>query len=448
MKLQGTMEIKDNVLHIGGVNTLDLVKKYKTPLYVFDEELIRNKCREYIKSFKVKENGNKVAYAGKAFLTKYMCKLVCEEGLCLDVVSGGELYTAYKAGMPMENILFHGNNKTVDEVKLGIELGVGRFVVDNFYELDLIEKFCLENNKTQKIYFRVTPGIDAHTHKYIRTGQIDSKFGFALINGDFYKAVEKVKQYKNIELVGIHAHIGSQIFEIKPFLDEVEIMLKLLKEVNENNDDINLTEVDLGGGIGVYYTEEDKPKTISEFCEAIINKADEVCEELNIKRPTLLIEPGRSLVANAGSTIYTVGSIKEIKNVRTYVSVDGGMTDNLDSLFYSSSWPGMTDNIRPSLYQADYECGIVNKINKTGHNHKVTIAGKCCESGDILISDTEIGDINSGDILITTTTGAYGYSMASNYNKIPKNPVVFVQNGEDKLACKRQSYEDLLALEV
>ena len=432
MKLQGTMEIKDNVLHIGGVNTLDLVKKYKTPLYVFDEELIRSKCREYIKSFKVKENGNKVAYAGKAFLTKYMCKIVCEEGLCLDVVSGGELYTAYKAGMPMENILFHGNNKTVDEVKLGIELGVGRFVVDNFYELDLIEKFCLENNKTQKIYFRVTPGIDAHTHKYIRTGQIDSKFGFALINGDFYKAVEKVKQYKNIELVGIHAHIGSQIFEIKPFLDEVEIMLKLLKEVNENNDNINLTEVDLGGGIGVYYTEEDKPKTISEFCEAIINKADEVCEELNIKRPTLLIEPGRSLVANAGSTIYTVGSIKEIKNVRTYVSVDGGMTDN----------------IRPSLYQADYECGIVNKINKTGHNHKVTIAGKCCESGDILISDTEIGDINSGDILITTTTGAYGYSMASNYNKIPKNPVVFVQNGEDKLACKRQSYEDLLALEV
>ena len=432
MKLQGTMEIKDNVLHIGGVNTLDLVKKYKTPLYVFDEELIRSKCREYIKSFKLKENGNKVAYAGKAFLTKYMCKLVCEEGLCLDVVSGGELYTAYKAGMPMENILFHGNNKTVDEVKLGIELGVGRFVVDNFYELDLIERFCLENNKTQKIYFRVTPGIDAHTHKYIRTGQIDSKFGFALINGDFYKAVEKVKQYKNIELVGIHAHIGSQIFEIKPFLDEVEIMLKLLKEVNENNDDINLTEVDLGGGIGVYYTEEDKPKTISEFCEAIINKADEVCEELNIKRPTLLIEPGRSLVANAGSTIYTVGSIKEIKNVRTYVSVDGGMTDN----------------IRPSLYQADYECGIVNKINKTGHNHKVTIAGKCCESGDILISDTEIGDINSGDILITTTTGAYGYSMASNYNKIPKNPVVFVQNGEDKLACKRQSYEDLLALEV
>ena len=432
MKLHGSMEIKNDDLYIGGVKTLDLVEKYKTPLYVFDEELIRNNCKEYVKSFKVNENGNKVAYAGKAFLTKYMCKIVKEEGLFLDVVSGGELYTAYKAGMPMENILFHGNNKTVDEVKLGIELGVGRFVVDNFYELDLIEKFCLENNKTQKIYFRVTPGIDAHTHDYIKTGQIDSKFGFALVNGDFYKAVEKVKQYKNIELVGIHAHIGSQIFEIEPYLDEVEIMLGLVKEVNEKNDDINLTEVDLGGGVGVYYTKEDKPKSISEFCEAIINKTDEVCKKLNIKVPTLLIEPGRSLVANAGSTIYTVGAIKEIKDVRTYVSVDGGMTDN----------------IRPSLYQAGYECAIVNKINQTGHNHKVTIAGKCCESGDILISDTEVGDIESGDILITTTTGAYGYAMASNYNKIPKNPVVFVKDGEDILSCKRQSYEDLLSLEV
>lgn len=432
MKLHGTMQIKDDVLHIGGVSTMDLVDKYQTPLYVFDEELIRNNCREYISSFKVKENGNKIAYAGKAFLTKYMCNIVKEEGLCLDVVSGGELYTAHKAGIPMENILFHGNNKTVEEVKLGIDLGVGRFVVDNFYELDLIEKFCLEKNKIQKIYFRVTPGIDAHTHDYIKTGQIDSKFGFALVNGDFYKAIEKVKEYKNIELVGIHAHIGSQIFEIAPFLDEVEVMLNLLKEVNEKNDDINLTEVDLGGGIGVYYTKDDKPKAISEFCEAIITKAEETCEKLNIKMPTLLIEPGRSLVANAGSTIYTVGSIKEIKGVRIYVSVDGGMTDN----------------IRPSLYQAGYECSIVNKINKTGKTNNVTIAGKCCESGDILISNTDIGEIESGDILITTSTGAYGYAMASNYNKIPKNPVVFVKDGKDILSCRRQSFEDLLSLEV
>lgn len=432
MKLHGTMQVIDNTLYIGGKNILELAKKYRTPLYVFDEELIRQNCRDYKKYFKVKENKNKVAYAGKAFLTKYMCRIIKEEEMYLDVVSGGELYTAYKSEIPMENILFHGNNKTLDEVQLGVKLGVGRFVVDNFYELDLIERMCLKYNTTQKIYFRVTPGIDAHTHDYIRTGQIDSKFGFALTNGDLFDAIEKVKQYKNIKLVGLHAHIGSQIFEIQPYLDEVEIMMKLLKQVNEKNDDIKLEEIDLGGGIGVYYTKEDKPKTTEEFCTAIINKADEVCKKLNIKCPTLLIEPGRSLVANAGSTIYTVGSIKEIKDIRTYVSVDGGMTDN----------------IRPSLYQAGYECAVVNKINSNGNNHNVTIAGKCCESGDILISNTNVTDIESGDILITASTGAYGYSMASNYNKIPKNPVVFVRDGHDYLSCKRQSYEDLLALEV
>ena len=240
-----------------------------------------------------------------------------------------------------------------------------------------------------------------------------------------------MKDYKNVNLMGIHAHIGSQIFEVSPYEEEVDIMLNLVKKLKEDYN-VEIKEVDFGGGIGVYYTENDRPKSIKEFCEKIIKKCDEKCQELNIKVPTLILEPGRSLVANAGSTLYSIGSIKEIKDVRTYVSVD----------------LGIPHIIKKKLYQADYECGIVNKINKTGHNHKVTIAGKCCESGDILISDTEIGDINSGDILITTTTGAYGYSMASNYNKIPKNPVVFVQNGEDKLACKRQSYEDLLALEV
>lgn len=431
MKLHGTMEIKNNTLYIGNVNTMDIANKYKTPLYVFDEELIRNNCKEYVRHFKVKENNNRVAYAGKAFLPKYMCKLIDEEGLYLDVVSGGELYTAHKANFPMERVLFHGNNKTLEEIKMGIEYGVGRFVVDNFYELDLLEKFCGEKNIIQDIYYRVTPGIDAHTHKYIRTGQIDSKFGFALTNGDFYLAVEKLKEYKNVRLVGIHAHIGSQIFQVEPFEEEVDVMLNLVKELKDKYD-IEIKEVDFGGGIGVYYTEQDTPKSIEEFCNAIINKCEEKCNKLNIKIPTLVIEPGRSLVANAGSTLYSIGSIKEIKDVRTYVSVDGGMTDN----------------IRPSLYQAGYECAIVNKINKIGNNHKVTIAGKCCESGDILISDTEVGDIESGDILITTNTGAYGYSMASNYNKIPKNPVVFVKDGKDKLSCKRQSYEDLLALEV
>ena len=431
MKLHGTMEIKNNTLYIGNVNTMDIANKYKTPLYVFDEELIRNNCKEYVRHFKVKENNNRVAYAGKAFLPKYMCKLIDEEGLYLDVVSGGELYTAHKANFPMERVLFHGNNKTLEEIKMGIEYGVGRFVVDNFYELDLLEKFCGEKNIIQDIYYRVTPGIDAHTHKYIRTGQIDSKFGFALTNGDFYLAVEKLKEYKNVRLVGIHAHIGSQIFQVEPFEEEVDVMLNLVKELKDKYD-IEINEVDFGGGIGVYYTEQDTPKSIEEFCNAIINKCEEKCNKLNIKIPTLVIEPGRSLVANAGSTLYSIGSIKEIKDVRTYVSVDGGMTDN----------------IRPSLYQAGYECAIVNKMNNDTSNHKVTIAGKCCESGDILISSTDIFNIETGDILITTSTGAYGYSMASNYNKIPKNPVVFISNGEDKLVCKRQSYEDLLSLEI
>lgn len=430
MKLHGSMTVENNTLSIGGVSCLDLAQKYSTPLYVFDEELIRNNCREYVNYFKVNENKNKVSYAGKAFLPIYMCKLINEENLCLDVVSGGELYTAYKAGFPMENILFHGNNKTIDEIKLGIDLGVGRFVVDNFYELDLIEKICIENNKTQKIYFRITPGIEAHTHDYIKTGQIDSKFGFTLTNGELYDAIKKILNYKNIKLVGLHAHIGSQIFDIEPFLDEVDIMLNLVKEIKEKYN-VDLTEIDLGGGIGVYYSKNDKPKTIKDFCEAIISKADETCKKLNIEPPTLIIEPGRSIIANAGSTLYTVGSIKDIKDIRTYVSVDGGMTDN----------------IRPSLYQAKYECSVVNKIgNNKGNN--VTIAGKCCESGDILIGDIDIMKIESGDILITTSTGAYGYSMSSNYNKIPKAAVVSVINGEEKLICKRQSYEDLLLLEM
>ena len=430
MKLQGTMSVRENKLYIGGVSCKELKQKYQTPLYVFDEELVRNNCREYIKYFKVNEKNNRVAYAGKAFLPMYMCQLINEEGLYLDVVSGGELYTAYKANFPMEKILFHGNNKTVEEVQMGIELGVGRFVVDNYYELDLLERICEEKNTKQAVYFRITPGIEAHTHNYIQTGQIDSKFGFTLSNGDLHNALENLKNYKNIELVGIHAHIGSQIFDVEPYLDEVKIMMNLVKEIRDIHG-IDIKEVDLGGGVGVYYTEEDEPRTIKEFCEEIIGKSEQVCKEIGIEVPTLIIEPGRSIVANGGSTIYTVGSIKDIKDVRTYVSVDGGMTDN----------------IRPSLYQAGYECAIANKMGKEKKN-QVTIAGKCCESGDILITDANVMDIETGDIVIIASTGAYGYSMASNYNKIIKPAVVSVQNGESKLICKRESYEDLLKLEL
>ena len=247
MKLHGTMEIKGDILYIGGVNTLDLVEKYSTPLYVYDEELLRNNCKKYIESFRVKEHNNKVAYAGKAFLTKYMCEIIKEEGMYLDVVSGGELYTAHSVNLQMERVLFHGNNKTLDEIQMGVDFGVGIFVVDNFYELDMLEKICEEKGKVQDIYFRVTPGIDAHTHDYIKTGQIDSKFGFALTNGDFYTAVEKLENYKNVKLMGIHAHIGSQIFKVEPFEEEVDVMLNLVKELKEKHN-IEIKEVDFGGG--------------------------------------------------------------------------------------------------------------------------------------------------------------------------------------------------------
>ncbi|WP_042273910.1 diaminopimelate decarboxylase [[Clostridium] dakarense] len=430
MKLHGTMSVKNNQLYIGNVSCSELREKYLTPLYVLDEELVRDNCKEFVKHFRVEEDENRVAYAGKAFLPMYMCNIINEEKMYLDVVSGGELYTAHKSNFPMEKILFHGSNKTMDEVEMGINLGVGRFVVDNFYELDLIEKICNRKNKKQKIYFRITPGIEAHTHNYIKTGQIDSKFGFTLENGDLDRAIKEVKKYNNIELVGIHAHIGSQIFDIDPYLDEVVIMMNLVKSIKEKHD-IEIKEVDLGGGIGAYYTKEDNVKTIKEYCEAIINKSKEVCRKIGINLPILVIEPGRSIVANAGSTLYTVGAIKNIKGVRTYVSVDGGMTDN----------------IRPSLYQAKYECSIASKMCDDKVN-RVTIAGKCCESGDILISDVNIMDIETLDILVVPSTGAYSYSMASNYNKIPKPAVVSVSNGNSRLICKRQSYEELLELEM
>lgn len=423
MKLFGSMSVRDNELYIGGVSSSNLAKEYGTPLYVIDEELLRNNCKGYCESFK--KNKNEVAYAGKAFLTIAMCQIINDEGLNLDVVSGGELYTAYKANFPMEKILFHGNNKTIDEIKMGVSLGVGRFVVDNFYEIEKINEIAAKENIVQKILLRITPGIEAHTHEYIKTGQIDSKFGFTLSNGDALDAVKEAIKFKNIELVGLHAHIGSQIFEINPYLEEVDTMLNFIKQIRDEIE-YEINELDLGGGFGIYYTKEDKPKTTEEFCSAILAQADKKSTELGINLPKLIIEPGRSIIGNAGTTLYTIGSIKDIPGIRKYISVDGGMTDN----------------IRPSLYNAEYECSIANKFNAS--KEKVTISGKCCESGDILLTDVEISEAKSGDLLVVPTTGAYGYSMSSNYNKIPKPAVVLVKNGTSKLICKRESYEDVI----
>ena len=430
MKLFGAMEIESNELCIGGISCSDLVKEFGSPLYVMDENLLISTCKSYYDNFKCKENHNRVAYAGKAFLTKAMCKLVNEQGLYLDVVSGGELFTAYKAGFPLNKVYFHGNNKSRGEIELGVKLGVGRFVVDNLDEMKMLNEEAGKNNIKQDIYLRLTPGIEAHTHDYIKTGQIDSKFGFAPVGETIMNAVKLALDCENLNLKGLHCHIGSQIFETEPYKDAVEIMMNFMKEIKDQTGHI-IPELDLGGGFGIHYTDEDKAREPKEYCEVILNKVDEVCSRLNIERPILTIEPGRSIVGNAGITLYTIGAIKNIEGVRTYVSVDGGMTDN----------------IRPALYGAKYEMAIANKIDEKA-NTRVAIAGKCCESGDIFIEDICIQKPEIGDILAVFSTGAYGFSMSSNYNKNPKAPVVFIKDGVVRLVSKRQSYEELLELEV
>lgn len=426
MKLFGSMKVEGNELYVGGVKASALSKEYGTPLYVIDEELVRSNCRRYYNAMKCEERGNRVTYAGKAFINMSMCNLVNEENLYLDVVSGGELYTAYKAGFPLERIYFHGNNKSDYEIDLGVRLGIGRFIVDNIHELEVLNSIAQEYGRVQKVYLRITPGVEAHTHEYIKTGQLDSKFGFPVIGDTVYDAIKRAMELEYIELNGLHCHIGSQIFDLEPFEDTTEIMLNLINDIKETLG-YEIKELDLGGGFGIYYTEGDKPKEIEEYCSVIINKADEICRKLNMNVPILSIEPGRSIVGNAGLTLYTVGAIKEIPNIRKYVSVDGGMSDN----------------IRPALYSANYESLIANRVFDNS-KEIVTVAGKCCESGDVLLNSIEMPRMETGDILAIMSTGAYGHSMANNYNRIPKAAVVSVSNGISKVICKRETYEDLL----
>ncbi|MBT9830552.1 diaminopimelate decarboxylase [Clostridium baratii] len=430
MKLFGTMKTEENSLVVGGIKATKLVEQYGTPLYVMDEEFLRNNCRKYYSSFKCGSRGNKVAYAGKAFLTLAMCNLINEEGLYLDLVSGGELYTAYKAGFPLDKVLFHGNNKTLEEIDMGVRLGVGTFVVDNLYEIEQLNQRAKEQDRVQNIYLRITPGIEAHTHEYIKTGQIDSKFGFAPVGDNIINAINRAIKLENVNLRGLHCHIGSQIFEIEPYEEAAEVMIKLMKRIEDKTGYL-IEELDLGGGFGIYYSKDDSPKETKEYCEAILNKVDNVCKEVDLKRPILVIEPGRSIVGNTGLTLYTIGSIKNIPSIRKYVSVDGGMTDN----------------IRPALYNAQYECIVANRVIYES-KEKVTISGKCCESGDILLEGIKIPSVLSGDLLAVMSTGAYGYSMANNYNKIPRPAVVMVKDGESRVICKRESYEDMIRNEV
>ena len=419
--------IEGNVLTIGGVKTEDLVKEYATPLYVLDENKIRQNCAQYVTSMEKYYGGNgRVLFASKAMCISELCRIVNDEKLGLDVVSGGEMYTAYKAGFPMDKVYFHGNNKTVDEIKMALDFGVGRFVVDNENELMLLGKLAKEKDVTANVLFRIKPGIDAHTHDFVRTGQIDSKFGVALETGEALDIVRKAIATENINYCGVHCHIASQVFETEPFCEAAEVMMNFIKEIKDVCG-VDTDELNLGGGFGVAYTEEDTPIEYDKYMEAVSNVIHEKARELGVKLPFILMEPGRSIVADAGITLYTIGNVKVIPNIRTYVSVDGGMADNP----------------RYIMYQAEYTFQIANKANEE-KTEVVTIAGKCCESGDLLGEHVKLQKAEIGDTLAVLTTGAYNYSMASHYNRIPNPAVVMVRDGKSRLVVKRETYDDII----
>ena len=418
-------------LTLGGVDTVELAKTYGTPLYVMDENDIRNSCRQFQNAFEKYYGGNaKVYFASKAFSCKEMYRIVDSESLCADVVSGGELYTALSAGFPAEKIGFHGNNKTPDELSFALDSNVGRIIVDNIFELHTLDALAKEKGKVQKILLRIKPGIDCHTHDYIKTGQIDCKFGFALENGETFEAIGEAIKMENIELVGIHCHIGSQIFETQPFVDAADIMVALAKNTKESFGK-TLTEINFGGGYGVKYLETDKPVPKDESIRLLCEAVKEACIKHDFPLPALSIEPGRSIVGDANLTLYKVGVVKTIKDVRTYVSVDGGMSDNP----------------RYALYGAEYEAIVANKADKP-RDFTATIAGKCCESGDLIQEHTKIQTPEVGDTLAVLTTGAYNYSMASNYNRIPRPAAVMIKDGTPRLIIERETYEDLIRKDI
>ncbi len=418
-------------LTVGGVDAVELVKEFGTPLYVMDERTIRGHCRTFQKSIEDNYGGNGLTvYASKAFNCKEMCRIIKDEGLGLDVVSGGELYTALSVDFPPEKIVFHGNNKTEEEIKTALEAGVGRIVVDNLFELRTIEQMAQRLNKNAGVMIRIKPGIDAHTHNFIRTGQIDSKFGFALETGEAFGAVKEVLEQKNVTLKGIHCHIGSQIFEIEPFKAAAEVMLGFMAKVKEELS-YEIKELNLGGGFGIRYLIDDDAKLYKTFMEQVSITVKETCKRLGLNIPFIMIEPGRAIVGPAGTTLYTVGAVKTIPGIRNYVSVDGGMTDNP----------------RYILYQSEYSIAVANKIDKPA-DYVATVAGRCCESGDLIQEDAKIQTPEAGDILAVFCTGAYNYSMASNYNRVPRPAVVMIKDGKPRIIIKRESYEDMVKNDI
>lgn len=418
-------------LNFGGADTVALAQKYSTPLYVLDENKIRENCRTFKASID-KYYGGKgiVLYASKALSFKEIYRIVNDESMGVDVVSGGEMFTALSAKFPSEKIYFHGNNKTTAELAMALENNIGRIVVDNLTELDILNSLAKANNKKPSILFRIKPGVDAHTHSFVQTGQIDSKFGFALETGEAAEAFRAAIKLSNVNVCGIHCHIGSQILEIEPFCKAAEIMLGFANEMKKETG-IAITELNLGGGFGIRYVSDDDPKALDSYMQQVSKVVHEFCSKNDFPLPFICIEPGRAIVGDAGLTLYTVGNVKTIPNCRTYVAIDGGMTDNP----------------RYALYGSQYEMVIANKALQQ-KTFVATIAGRCCETGDLLAENINIQTPSAGDILAVFATGAYNYSMASNYNRVPRLPIIMLKDGADRIVVKRESYEDLIRNDV
>ena len=415
-------------LTLGGVDTVTLAQKYGTPLYVIDEDRIRERCRTY-KSAMARAFGDKSypLYASKAASFKQMYRIIMEEGLGTDLVSSGELYTAASVGFPLERAYFHSNNKTDSDIAYAIDKGVGYFVVDNVEELDAIDRIAASKNALQKILLRLTPGIDPHTYEAVATGKVDSKFGSAIETGQAEQIAKYATSLCNVELYGFHCHVGSQVFDSDVFLRASEIMLDFIALMSKKYGFVT-RELDLGGGYGVRYRESDPEIDIAANIESVGAHVKAYCQKIGIDMPEIRMEPGRSIVADSGLTIYTAGTVKRIPGYKNYVSVDGGMADNP----------------RYALYRSSYTICLANRMNSTAPTFNCTLAGRCCESGDLLQENVTLpADIVRGDIIAVLTTGAYNYSMASNYNRLPKPPIVMISGGRDYVAVKRESLEDV-----
>lgn len=414
-------------LEVSGCDTIELVKRFGTPLYVLDEARIRRNCRDYVAGLAEAYPETQVCYAGKAFLCRAVCCLIQQEGLGLDAVSGGELFTALKAGFPPDKIYFHGNNKSRQELEIALRNGVGCVVVDGFHEIELLQELVTGDERRQRVLLRIAPGVEAHTHIYARTGQEDSKFGLGINGGQALQGVKAILSCPHLELLGFHAHIGSQIFDLASYEVTAGILARFMAEVRRETGFVAKI-MDLGGGLGIRYTREDNPLPVREAASRIGRVVQETFSTLDYPLPKLVLEPGRSIVGDAGITLYTIGNVKTVPGIRKYVMVDGGMADNP----------------RVAFYQAVYEAVVANKAGKPA-KEVVTVAGKCCESGDILIWDLPLAAPEPGDILAVFSTGAYNYSMASNYNRLPRPAVVLAAGGQGELIVARETYEQIVA---